>query len=144
MTMRPLIVLAEVLCAALVATAGAACGQAPDGIRAGGDTGDIVVTERDNGGVIQVSKGTVVTIRLRTVPGAGYDWTLVESDGASLRLLGAELEMAARSIPGSPAYKVFRFIPDRSGPSTIVLHYVRPWEKGVPPRNTYRLQVDVK
>jgi inhibitor of cysteine peptidase len=107
-------------------------------------TADVVVTELENGGSISISKGTVLTIRLETVPGTGFDWKLVRSDPAKLRFVREDLEIADRSKPGSAAHKIFRFMPEQSGPSTVELHYVRPWEQDVAPKKTYRIKVYAK
>ena len=105
---------------------------------------DIVVTERESGGSIEISKGAILTIRLETVPGTGYDWKLVSSDTAKLRLIREDLELAPKSMPGSAAYKIFQFMSERSGLSTVELHYVRPWERDVPPKKTYKIEVHAR
>ncbi len=102
---------------------------------------DVIVTELENGSSIKISKGAVLTIRLETVPGTGYDWKLVRSDTVKLRLLREDLEIAGRSKPGSAAHKIFRFMSEQSGASTVELHYVRPWEQDVSPKKTYRIEV---
>lgn len=104
----------------------------------------VVVTELENGSSIEISKGAVLTIRLETVPGTGYDWKLVRSDTAKLRLVREDLQIAGRSKPGSAAHKIFRFMSEQSGPSTVELHYVRPWEQDASPKKTYRIEVYAK
>jgi inhibitor of cysteine peptidase len=104
----------------------------------------VVVTERENESSIEISKGAALTIRLEAVPGTGYDWKLVRSDTAKLRLVRKDLEIAGRSKPGSAAHKIFLFMCEQSGPSTVELHYVRPWEQDVSPKKTYKIEVYAK
>jgi predicted secreted protein len=105
---------------------------------------NVVVTELENGSSIEISKGAVLTIRLETVPGTGYAWTLVRSDTTRLRLLREDLEIAGGSKPGSAAHKIFQFVSEQSGPSTVELHYVRGWEQDVSPKKKYRIGVYAK
>jgi inhibitor of cysteine peptidase len=128
----------------VAAAPGLSCAAGSGGASRGADAERVVVTEKENGSAIRMARGAVLTIRLEAVPGAGYDWKLVRSDPSRLRLLREELEIAPRSMPGSPAHKTFEFLAEGVGPSTVELQYTRPWETQVPPRKTYRLDVEVK
>jgi predicted secreted protein len=107
-------------------------------------TDGLLVTESGNGRSIEIARGAILTVRLETVPGTGYDWILMDGDRATLRLIGEELDIARHSTPGSAAHKVFRFVAETSGPSTITLHYVRRWEKSTAPKKTFTVQVITK
>ena len=108
------------------------------------DERGIVVTERENGSRIQISRGAVLTIRLETIPGTGYGWKLMKSETLKLKLIGEELEIAGKSMPGTPAHSVFQFLSEQPGKSTIELQYVRAWEKDVSPRKTYKIEVNTR
>ncbi|HSF32788.1 MAG TPA: protease inhibitor I42 family protein, partial [Candidatus Tectomicrobia bacterium] len=48
------------------------------------------------------------------------------------------------SSPGAVEYQVFRFTARAKGSSVLALDYLRPWEKGGKPAQTYRVTVTVR
>ena len=109
------------------------------------DDRDVTVTERNNGQTIPIPLHGTLVVGLKSQLGTGYGWQVLKIEGRRLKLLGEpELESSPAGRPGEVEHQVFRFQALRTGISTLVLGYVRPWEKNVQPSKTFRLKVRVR
>ena len=104
-----------------------------------------VVTDKDNGRQIVIAKGGTLVVRLEATPGTGHSWKLVKINPELLKALGeSTFEGSGGRILGATEHQVFRFEAQASGASVLEMHYLRPWEKDVPPLRTYRITVEVR
>lgn len=103
----------------------------------------VTVTEIHNKGDVSVVKGGLLTIRLKSQAGTGYQWEIVNHDEVQLASLGSDNESVGDQRPGGPQYQVFRFRAQNIGTSHISLHYQRAWEKENPPAKAYHITVHV-
>jgi inhibitor of cysteine peptidase len=103
----------------------------------------VTVTEKDNDSTVTIAKGDTLVIRLEAQLGTGYGWQVVKNDTARLKSLGEPLVEPGQGLAGGVEHQVFRFGVLKSGSGTVELHYMRPWEKDVPPTKTYRITVQV-
>ena len=111
----------------------------------GVDDRDVRVTEQNNGQTIAIPLHGTLVVRLKSQLGTGYGWQVLKIEGRRLKLLGEpELESSPVGRPGEVEHQVFRFKALRTGISTLLLGYVRPWEKKVQPAKTFRLKVRVR
>ena len=104
-----------------------------------------IVTDKDNGRQIVIAKGGTLAVRLEATPGTGHSWKLVKINPELLKALGEPtFENSGGRIPGAIEHQVFRFEAQASGASVLEMHYLRPWEKDVPPLRIYRITVEIR
>jgi predicted secreted protein len=110
----------------------------------------IFITEKDNGGTVQVALGDTITLRLEAIPGTGYAWKVVRNEPGLLKLMGESffepIGRDAKKEPrvGAPENQVFRFTAQNRGTNTLELHYVRGWEEKKEPLKTMRVTVIIQ
>ncbi len=135
---RPWVLLLLLL---LLASAGckaqAASPAAETGIRLGGS---------DSGHALTMKIGDQFLVELEANPSTGYTWDIAEADPAILKQIGETEYRSASStpMPGQAGTQVLRFEALGAGVTTLKLIYHRPWETGVPPLNTFTLQITVQ
>lgn len=108
----------------------------------------ITITEKDNGGEVQVTPGCILILKLEAIPGTGYAWQMVRNAPELLKPLGESffepiVEDTGEEKLGAPENQVFRFMAQRSGTTSLELHYIREWEKEVAPLKTFRITVQI-
>jgi inhibitor of cysteine peptidase len=105
----------------------------------------IDVSDPDEGGTVQMTPGDTLRVRLHSQPGTGYSWTVAEVDAAALaESAPRKFVPPPQQIPGAIGHDVFEFRAARSGRTSLEMSYVRPWEKGVAPARTFRLNVNIE
>lgn len=103
------------------------------------------VTDKDNDGKVNLTKGSMLIVRLEAQLGTGFGWQVVKNSSNGLRQLGKPgLETTDSSSLGRIEVQVFRFKPRQAGSYELELHYKRPWEKDRKPAKTFRLTVRVR
>jgi len=114
-------------------------------LRAVEPSGDVVVTERDAGGEVGITRGATLIVRLSAQLGTGYSWQISENDPSHLRLLGPpSLERSGNDQPGATQEQVFRFVAEKPGTTPLMLRYRRPWEPDAPPARTFSVHVRIR
>jgi inhibitor of cysteine peptidase len=104
-----------------------------------------VLDENDDGGVLAVTSGDLIRIRLDENPSTGYTWVL--NPGPATMVVGnelADISQQDRELVGAPAtrqwdLRVFLLDP---GMCTLAALLVRPWEKT--PIKTWSVRLDIK
>jgi inhibitor of cysteine peptidase len=82
---------------------------------------------------ITVTKGEVFTISLDSNRTTGYRWVLdQEPDGKVVRYVGTEYRPVDMRRTGAGGSEIWTFEAVNKGSAFIGLHYLRPWEKGIP------------
>ena len=106
---------------------------------------NITLTEKDNGGRVQVSLGSTITIRLEAIPGTGYSWYIKENNEKVLSPLGEpEFEESTdKKRLGGIEHQIFRFKAVSHGANVLTLHYIRKWEKEKPPEKVYHITIEI-
>lgn len=103
------------------------------------------VTDKDAGGQVALAPGDILIVKLEASPGTGYGWEIIDLDTTVLSPLGEPtLESAEKGGPGAMEQQVFRLQAKKAGSTLLKLDYVRPWEKDIPPINTYSIDVEVR
>jgi inhibitor of cysteine peptidase len=104
----------------------------------------INATQADNGSAVKLQSREGLSVSLSITTGTGYSWRVVRIDRKVLRQDGQPtLVRGDHPMPGASATEVFRFMAAGTGTTQLELDYVRPWEKGVAPARTFRLEVTV-
>lgn len=97
--------------------------------------------------IITVPKGKVFKVTLPSNPSTGYQWALASMpDSKVVQLLGNRYLPPTKEKPpmGAPGRTVWSFKAVGPGKETIVLHYLRSWEKDKPPIKVRKVAVEVR
>jgi len=105
--------------------------------------GAVMVTAADADQTVRVTPGQMLEVVLDANPSTGYTWTIVSAP----EFLQAEGEPGFRSeaasdIVGAGGKQTLEFSVTASGDGALELSYVRPWEQGVAPADTFRIEVE--
>lgn len=122
------------------ATASAAptSGQGPASVTAG---------EADNGQERRIAVGQSLVVTLPANPSTGYMWQITELDANLLQAQGDpgfKPDPNVPVAPGSGGGSVWTFVGKTAGTTKLSMDYLRPWEQGVEPAQTYSLTVKVE
>ena len=106
-----------------------------------------VLTDKDNGGSINLKVNDTFQIELGSNVTTGYSWSPAKDTNFEiLAIASSEYVQSSKnkSMPGSGGYEVFTFNAVKKGQTELVLEYQRPWEDGVEPVNTFKISVTVE
>jgi predicted secreted protein len=94
---------------------------------------------------VVAAAGDTFTITIPSNHTTGYQWRLADSPSTEiLRSTGSTYNAPNSGIPGQGGVEVWSFSAVGKGQATIVLEYVRPWEKDVQPIKTQTFEVTVR
>ena len=105
------------------------------------------LTDADSGKTVKVKVGDSVTISLKGNPTTGYSWRTAKLDGQSIEQSGDPkytVDAHQSGMVGVGGKFVFSFKATKSGKTQISLEYVRPWEKGKKPVQTFAVTIEVE
>jgi len=105
---------------------------------------EVTINDSKNNSQIFIKKGNIFIVKLLTNPGTGYSWQIIKNNPDQLKPLGDSiLEPLESEAPGASENQVFRFSAQKSGSTMLELHYLRPWEKNIPPLKTYQINLQI-
>lgn len=100
------------------------------------------LNNNDNSRAVTVKCGQLFEISLKGNPTTGYTWEVSPPfDDHLLSQVGALEFKPDSALLGAPGIQVFRFKTLKKGETTLKLVYRRPWEKDVPPLDTFTIKV---
>lgn len=108
--------------------------------------GGVEITAAEAGKTISLPEGAVLRIRMAGNATTGYQWQVGKIQGDAIQALGKP-EYVPNKNPGGMMgvggtyYLDFKGI--KPGKATVGLVHVRPWEKDVPPVDTFEATVEV-
>jgi predicted secreted protein len=95
--------------------------------------------------LVTAAPGRTVSVSLDSNPSTGYRWRLAGPLNESIvKLAGSHYKPPVRQIPGAGGTETWRFNAVGRGKTSIVLEYVRPWEKKEAPARKTVVKVIVK
>lgn len=89
----------------------------------------LVLLPKDSDGIVNVTLGRRVEIRLPANPSTGYRWDIDRIDAGVLVLDGAPEFVPDANLPGGAGTTVFRFRAARVGNGMLRLAHRLPWEQ---------------
>jgi inhibitor of cysteine peptidase len=113
-------------------------------IFAAGCAKNMEVDEEMNGGSVVLEQGQTLVLKLASNPTTGYDWEIVDLNGAILEQVGEVDYKSDSALIGSGGVNTYTFKAVGSGNVKLSLVYHRSWEKDIPPIETFELDVTVK
>src|SRR5690349_53432 len=135
---------AHVLLAILLAVSGAMAAAQTHAQKSAPASGNIVnVTEADNGKDVDMSSGQTLQVKLPSIAGTGYSWT-VDGDPTPLKLTKHSTQRNKSAKPGAAQVSVFQFSASSPGISTLTMVYRRSWEYNVQPAKKFGVKVNVR
>ena len=105
---------------------------------------EIEIKAEDNGRQVELSRGQILVVSLESNPGTGYSWQVEEIENRVLKAVGEPEFKSDSKLLGAPAMQVMRFQAIGIGQTTLKLAYRRPWEKSVPPTQTFIVYLVVR
>ncbi|MFI6999791.1 protease inhibitor I42 family protein [Nocardia sp. NPDC050175] len=101
----------------------------------------------DNGQERRVAVGQSLVVTLPANPSTGYMWQITELDANLLQAQGDpgfKPDPNVPVAPGSGGGTVWTFVGKAAGTTKLSMDYLRPWEQGVEPAQTYSLTIKVE
>ncbi len=111
---------------------------------AAGCAKNVELNEEMNGGAVVLEQGQTLVLKLASNPTTGYDWELVDLNGAILEQVGEVEYKSDSTLVGAGGVNTYTFKAVGSGNMQLSLIYHRSWEKDIPPIEAYELDVTVK
>ena len=104
----------------------------------------VQLTEKDTCRMVEITAGDILEISLRGNPTTGYTWEVYTFDRAVLKQVGKIEFKADRKARGAGGKFTLRFEATSPGKTLLRLIYRRPFEKDIPPVNTFEATISVK
>lgn len=108
---------------------------------------NVKLGKADEGKTFDLAKGDVLEITLEGNPTTGYNWTQVSGNDKVLMPVGTytyKQNPAAAEMVGVGGKFTFNFKAIGVGATHLKFSYQRPWEKNVPPIQTFEMNINVK
>jgi len=112
----------------------------------GDGTGPPSLGKADSGRTVTVAVGATILVKLAGNPTTGYQWRTAKLTGDAVKQQGKPAYEARQHPPGMVGVGgtyTFKFEAVKPGSAALTLHYVRPWEKGKPPAETFQVKIVV-
>ncbi|MBN2515388.1 MAG: protease inhibitor I42 family protein [Deltaproteobacteria bacterium] len=94
---------------------------------------------------VTVSPGKKFVIVIESNRTTGFSWEIAKPFNENVvTLMGKEYLPEKSDLDGAGGKEVWTFIAVAAGQTTIYLKYVRPWEKGIPPKQATAYTVIVR
>ncbi|MFW5943114.1 MAG: protease inhibitor I42 family protein [Chloroflexota bacterium] len=104
----------------------------------------VAVTGADAGGLVTLQREDTLELSLVANPATGYTWEVLPAIDPVLEQVGEPVFVADSDLLGAPGVLTLRFRAVARGEQTLELAYRRSWEEGVPPEQTFTVQVVVQ
>jgi inhibitor of cysteine peptidase len=105
------------------------------------------LTEDNNGQNLSLKTDETVKIKLESNITTGFRWNLSNKTDASIvSLISSDYKQSNTDtkLAGAGGYETFTFKANSKGNTTIILTYNKPWEEGVEPLKTFKINLTVE
>ena len=102
-----------------------------------------VFSEKDNGALVQVPRGSKVTIELPESPTTGHQWTIANIDEVFLVPEGDAFLTGKQMGLGAVGIRKFFFRAKGTGYTSLSLIHKRAWQPDAEPTGTFKLAVRI-
>jgi len=104
----------------------------------------IFISQEDNGREFALDRGDELEISLPATSGTGYAWQAEPVAGGFAKQIGEPAFTLDNAMPGASGHQIFHFGIEASGSGTLVMRYLRPWEKGSKPAKVFKIMLIVR
>ena len=104
---------------------------------------EYIFGEKDNGALVQVRRGTRITIELNENPTTGYRWMISSIDEAFLVPEGDEFLPPDHKSPGAGGLRRFSFCAKSAGSTALTLINKRAWQRDDQAVGTFNLTIRI-
>jgi inhibitor of cysteine peptidase len=104
-------------------------------------------TESNNGDNVNLKINDVITIRLESNATTGFKWNIAnETDTGIASFISSDYKQTStdKELTGAGGYETFTFKAKSKGNAAIALTYNKPWEEGVAPLKTFKINIVVE
>lgn len=102
------------------------------------------LTVEDEGTTVYLKTGDELLVTLEGNPSTGYTWILAPAESTLLEQVGETEFKPEIDLTGAPGEITLRLKAVATGEQTIRLIYIRPWETGAEPLDTFEFTVIVE
>lgn len=106
----------------------------------------LIINENNQKDKYSVKKGDILEVILNTNPSTGYEWTIVNIDTSKLNIVDEKYtpKIVNDKIVGSGGSKTHIFKSIDKGKTTVDFIYSRPFEKELPPKKKFHVNLEIK
>jgi len=104
----------------------------------------IKIDESANGSEVTLRQGDTLTLKIEGNPTTGYAWAISEVDEAILSVSGDAEYKSGSPLIGAGGTYTFTFKAAAPGTTPLKFIYYRSFEEGVPPIDTFEVNVSVE
>ena len=104
-------------------------------------------TESNNGDNLNLKINDVITIKLESNITTGFKWNISnETDTGIASFISSDYKQNStdKDLAGAGGYETFTFKAESKGNASIALTYNKPWEEGVAPLKTFKINIIVE
>ena len=101
------------------------------------------ITKAENGKQVSIKAGTDFSLVLDGNPTTGYIWQIKSIDTSSVSQNGNYEYKSSSGLMGAPGKFTFKFKALNKSRSLLKLYYLRGWEKGIPPIDSFKVNIIV-
>ena len=104
---------------------------------------EYIFGEKDNGALVQLRRGTRITIELNENPTTGYRWMISSIDEAFLVPAGDDFVPSDQKSPGAGGLRRFFFRAKNAGSTALTLINKRAWQRDDQAVGTFNLTIRI-
>jgi len=106
----------------------------------------IIIKENSQEEKYSLRKGDIVEVILNANPSTGYKWQIENIDPLKIKIIEETYtaQKVQRDIVGSGGKKIYLFKAIKKGNTVIELKYSRPFEKDLPPKKKFHINLDIR
>ena len=106
----------------------------------------ITVDESSKKEIVCLKKGDILEIILGTNPSTGYEWSVVNIDSTKLKIVSESYiaNQVNRAVVGGGGNKIYLFKTISKGNTAIELIYFRSFEKEIPPKKKFHINLNIR
>jgi predicted secreted protein len=105
---------------------------------------EIIITEQDQGKIIEAHQGDVIVCRLEENLTTGYEWEVEPTAGSVLELIDSTYIQSPGIVMGRGGMRVLRFIAKSPGNQEIHLRLRRSWDSPDKALNRLDIMIQVR
>jgi inhibitor of cysteine peptidase len=109
----------------------------------GVEVGSHEITKEQNNKLVNLPPGTYFSVKLPGNPTTGYCWKTASIDTAMIYPSGSYEYKASSDLMGASGLFTLRFKALKTGSSFLKFYYLRIWEKGITPIDSFKVNINV-